>query len=202
MSMLHIPSLPARSQAVEVNVPIVQYASGKIEARKVGEENVVGYVGFYYECGIDDAFDEVMHGAGFPTIEISHPRDTGGNEIKRHWNLGTQLGVWPICAGPIASTASDWAVPPYAARTAQAGIKKVRWKDNTSSLAVRGYLFRLMRKGYVFPIQINMRKRMTDCFLDALHDHLAVCEEADALVQRADLLAAECDAATLNQWQQ
>ncbi len=70
-----------------------------------------------------------MHNAGFPTIEISHPRDKGEHEIKCHWDLGSKLGLWPICAGPIASTALDCAVPPYAARTAQAGIK-VRWKDN------------------------------------------------------------------------
>lgn len=201
MSMLHGPLLPTRTQAVEIKVPIVQYASGKLEARKLGEEDFASHVGFYSEYGIDDVFDEAMHNAGFPTIEISHPRDMGGNEIKRHWDLGTKLGMWPICAGPIASTASDSMLPPYAARTARAGIK-VRWKNNKSSLAVRGYLFRLVRKEYVFPIQVSMRSRMTDCFLDALHDHLAVCEEADDLVQRADLLAAELDETMMAQWQQ
>jgi len=201
MNTLHSSALPKRTQAVDLNVPVVQYASGKIEARKPGEEEFGSHVGFYSEYGIDDVFDEAMHNAGFAHIEISHPREKGEHEIKRHWDLGTKLGMWPICAGPIAGTASDSTLPPYAARTAQAGIK-VRWRNNKSSLAVRGYLFRLVRNGYVFPIQVSMRSRMTDCFLDALHDHLAVVEEADQLVQRADLLAAELDEATMAQLQQ
>jgi hypothetical protein len=71
-----------------------------------------------------------------------------------------------------------------------------------SSLAVRGYVFQLVRNRYVFPVQVSMRSRMTDRFLDALHDHLAVCEDADNLVRRADLLSAELDEATLAQWRQ
>jgi len=197
----HLSTLPTRTQAVEVKVPIVQYASGKSEARKQGEKDFASHVGFYSECGVDDVFDEAMQNAGFLRIDISHPREKGEHEIKRHWDLGTKLGMWPICAGPIAGTASESTLPPYAARTAQAGIK-VRWRNNKSSLAVRGYVFQLVRNGYVFPIQVSMRSRMTDCFLDALHDHLVVCEDADDLVQRAELLAAELDEATMTQWRQ
>lgn len=201
MNTLHGSALPTRTQAVEIDVPVVQYASGKTEARKPGDDDFSSYIGFYSEHGLDDGFDETMHTAGFPSIDISHPREQGATEIKRHWDLGTKLGMWPICAGPIAGTASDSTLPPYAARTAQAGIK-VRWRNNKSSLAVRGYVFQLVRHGYVFPIQVSMRSRMTDCFLDALHDHLAVCEDADDLVNRADLLATELDEATLAHLQQ
>lgn len=92
-------------------------------------------------------------------------------------------------------------MPPYAERTANAGLG-LRWEHNTSKLAVRGYVYQLVRKGYVFPVQLTIRSCMTDRLLDALHDHLAVCEHADTLVNKEDVLARDLDQETLEHMRQ
>jgi hypothetical protein len=201
MSTLHLPALPTRTQPAEFDVPIIQYASGRIEARTPGTPRFTNHVGFHSEYGVDTAFDEAMAEAGFARIEIRHPRDGREPEIRTHWDLGEKLGVWPLCAGPAADTATKSSMPPYAERTANAGLG-LRWEHNKSKLALRGYLFQLVRKDYVFPVQLTVRSRMTDRLLDALHNHLAVCEHADHLVNKEAALARDLDEDTLAQLQQ
>lgn len=195
MNTQYFPRLPTRTQPAEFDVPIVQYASGRIEARTPGTQRFANHVGFHSECGLDDALDEAMAAVGFARIEIRHPRDGNDPEIRLHWDLGQKFGLWPLCAGPTADTATKSSMRPYAERTANAGIG-LRWENNKSKLAVRGYLFQLVRKGYVFPVQFTVRSRMTDRLLDALHDHLGVCEQADRLVNREELLARDLDEKT------
>ncbi len=201
MNTLHVSALPTRTQPAEFDVSIIQYASGRIEARPLGTQRFTNHIGFHSECGVDAAFDEAMAEAGFARIEIRHPRDGKDPETRTHWNLGEKLGMWPLCAGPAADTATKSSMPPYAERTANAGLG-LRWEHNKSKLALRGYLFQLVRKDYVFPVQLTVRSRMTDRLLDALHDHLAVCEHADRLVNKEDVLARDLDEETLAQLRQ
>ncbi len=195
--------LPTRTEVVEFNVPLIQYASGRIEARTPGQQRFIGHVGFFSEANLDADFDDAMREVGFQQIEIRHTREGQDATVRVHWDLGEKIGLWPLSAGPVATSASVSSYPPYAERTANAGIG-LRWETQPngtpkSKLALRGYLYQLVSVGYNFPIQLSVRSRMSDKLLAALQDHLAVVEEADDLVNKHELLATDVDAQTLEQ---
>lgn len=164
----------------------IQWANGKNEGREtIGQGRFVSHVGWYSEVGKDGEFDSWCEAQAVPQLEIRHPRQGAAAEVKRHWNLGETVRLFPITAGPVAPTvATSLSVRNHAA-TVEAGIG-IRWAREAgarSKLGVRGYL---TLGGQVFtrPVQISVRSRMTDELLAALVDHVRVCEVADRLVDR------------------
>jgi len=200
--MKHVASLsqvPVRTPMME-NTPTIQYASGRVEGRMSSDQPWSNLVGFYAEVGIDDLFDEAMEEAGFPHMHIRHYKEDDAPTVCSNWYLGVKLGMWPLSGNPVASTASASSFPPYAQRTADAGIA-LRWEtkrngQRQSKLAIRGYVYQLVRVGYVVPIQLSVSSRMSDKLLAAMQDHLAVCEHADELIKKRDWLAQEIDPQT------
>jgi len=170
---------------VAQDAPTLQWANGKTLYRSTpGAGRFVPMVGFYIEVGRDEELDRALREeAGAPTIEIKHQRQ-GGAEIVRHWFLGETVRLYPITSGPIAPTVAASLAGRMAQRTQEAGIG-LRWgQGERSKMAVRGYLNVLARVGYVRPVQLSVRSKMTDVLLSALLDHGRVCEAADDLVDR------------------
>ena len=172
----------------------IQWANGKNEARLTpGQGRFVSHVGFYAEVGKDYEFDAAMEAAAISQMEIRHPRPGGPAQVVRHWNLGEQVRLFPITSGPVAPTVAASLSQRNIAATVEAGIG-IRWgraEGERSKLAIRGYLF-LAGAGegaqaqlYERPVQISVRSRMTDELLEALIDHVRICEVADSLIDRS-----------------
>jgi len=165
----------------------VQWANGKNEGRLTpGQGRFVSHVGFYAEVGKDHEFDAAMEAAGISPMEIRHPRPGGPAQIVKHWNLGEQIRLFPITSGPVAPTVAGSLSQRNVAATVEAGIG-IRWgraEGERSKLGIRGYL-QVGGAVYPRPVQISVRSRMTDELLEALIDHVRVCEQADTLVDRA-----------------
>lgn len=169
---------------VVVSAAVVQWANGRTMFREAGGAGRFGpLVGFHTEVGKDGELDELARELAFPTIEIRHQgTGQGGGGIKRHWFLGETLRLYPVTAGPTASTVGGLIAAGDA--TAEAGIG-VRWPDGEKSrLAVRGYLDSLIRADYRHPVQLSVRSLMTEHLLATLVDHVRVCEAADGLIDR------------------
>lgn len=195
--LTQLQHVPTRTDMME-KTPTIQYASGRVKARMVPNQPFTNHIGFYAEVGTDDLFDEAMEDAGFGQIDIRHQKEGEAPTVCRSWHLGVKLGIWPLSANPAASTASASSFSPYAERTANAGIA-LRWEtkrngQRQSKLAIRGYVYQLVRIGHVVPIQLSVSSRMSDKLLAAMQDHLAVCEQADELVRKRDWVAQEVDA--------
>jgi hypothetical protein len=165
----------------------VQWANGKNEGRLTpGQGRFVSHVGFYAEVGKDHEFDAAMEAAGISQMEIRHPRQGGPAQVVKHWNLGEQIRLFPITSGPVAPTVAGSLSQRNIAATVEAGIG-IRWgraEGERSKLGIRGYL-QVGGTLYPRPVQISVRSRMTDELLEALIDHVRVCEQADNLVDRA-----------------
>jgi hypothetical protein len=163
----------------------LQYANGKSNARSTpGSGRFMPFVGFHTEVGKDADFDAAMQAAKIAQVEIKHQRP-GGAEIVRHWNFGEQVRFYPITSGPVAPTVAGSLSDRNAQATADAGIG-VRWgSGERSRMALRGYLDILVRAGYIRLMQLSVKSRMTDIFLEALLDHGRVCEAADHLIDRS-----------------
>jgi hypothetical protein len=174
-----------RVRMVQDAMPI-QWANGKNEGRLTpGAGRFVSHVGFYAEVGKDHEFDSAMEAAGISQMEIRHPRQGGPAQVVTHWNLGEQIRLFPVTSGPVAPTVAASLSTRNIAATVEAGIG-IRWSREPgarSKLGIRGYL-QIGSTVYPRLVQISVRSRMTDELLDALVDHVRVCEQADNLVDR------------------
>lgn len=178
-----------RNQVRQITeAPTIQWANGKSEIRSTpGLGRFAGGIATWHtEVGRDGEFDAWLSAAGVTQIEIRHPRPGGQAEIKRHWDLGETLRLFPLTSGPVAPTVAQSLAPRAHAATVEAGIG-IRWgraAGERSKLAIRGYL---QRGSQVWGrlVQISVRSRMTDELLAALIDHTRVCELADTLIDRA-----------------
>lgn len=168
--------------AVTVDAVSLQWANGKTQARMVNSTARFGpFVGFHIEIGKDEDLDRRLQAMRTAQIEIKHQRD--GGTIVHHWSLGEAIRFYPVTSGPPADTIAGCLR--NTAASAANGIG-VRWPDGErSKLAVRGYVDALIAAGYVQPVQLAVRSRMTDVLLACLLDHGRVCEAADGLVDRA-----------------
>ncbi len=166
-------------------VPVLQWANGKPVAKGAGMARFNPLIGFHSEIGKNADFDERMIGAGTARTTIRHQRDGGSAEVA-HWYFGETLALFPVTSGPPVPTMA--ALVKHAAHTANAGIG-ARWGQGVpSNLAVRCILA-LPGAGGELPepviVQLAMRSRSTDVLLAALLAHVAHCEAADALIDRA-----------------
>lgn len=178
----------------EEDVPILQWANGKNEARAAGNGGTSGRfaptIGWYTERGRFGEFDEFAERHRVPRIEMRHPRQGGGAQIVPHWFLGETVRFYPVTRGPVAATVAASVSPRFLAETIAAGIG-VRWgrgAGERSRLAVRGFVALADTVGWViYPrlVQVSVRSIMTDRLLAALIDHVRVCAIADGLVDRA-----------------
>lgn len=161
---------------------VLQWANGKPVARFVGDDGrFTPIVGWHIEVGRDDDLDRAMHGATTPRIEIKHQRP-GGSEIVEHWYLGESVRIYPVTNGPRYRSIA--ALVRRAEESADDGIG-VRWRDGErSQMAVRCYVEPLVKAGYLETVQLGVRSRMTDVLLEALLEHIRVCEVADGLIDR------------------
>jgi hypothetical protein len=168
--------------AVTVDAVTLQWANGKTVARSTPADGRFSpLVGFHIEAGKDEELDKRLHTMGFTRIEIKHQR-SGGSEIKVHWFIGETLRLFPVTSGPPAPTVAGCIQ--RSGETGQAGLG-ARWPDGErSQLAVRGYVDELINAGYLQPVQLTTKSRMTDVLLGCLIDHVRVCEAADGLIDR------------------
>lgn len=171
--------IPRNTPRQLTDAPIVQWASGRTEARMAGAARFTGHVGFHVEAGKDDAFDRLAHAAGVPRMEIRHQREGAAAVIASHWSLGELLSFWPLTAGPPYASLSGLLRSP---ETAAAGIGAIWPAGGRSKLALRGYI---SLGDAVALVQLAVRSTMTDHLLAALLDHVRVCEIADTLADRA-----------------
>lgn len=175
------PSIPRRAAPVdELHLPVIQWASGHTDARTTASR-FGPLVGSHSEVGRDAALDEAATAAGTPQMDIRHPRAGGPGEIKRHWAFGESLLFFPLTAGPPARTISA-CIRQHALATAESGIGLAWPVGSKSRMAVRGYL--LLAHTPV-AVQLAVRSTMTSALLAALLQHLADCETADTLIDRA-----------------
>src|SRR5919108_1509162 len=130
-------SIPRNTPQSVQDVPILQWASGRTEARSASGGRFAGHVGFHIEAGKDDELDRALHAASIPRIEIRHPRSGAPSEIKPHWSFGDSLRLYPITAGPPATTISACL---RSAATAEAGLGLAWPQGEKSRMAVRGLL--------------------------------------------------------------
>lgn len=171
--------IPRNTPQSVQDAPIVQWASGRTEARPAGHSRYSGLVGFHSEVGKDAAFDAACQAAGVAQVTIRHPREGGPAVEVLHWSFGETLAVYPLTAGP-----------PYrslvaclkSARTAEAGLGLVWPQGERSRLAVRCYI---LVGDAPHLVQLSVRSTMTDHLLAALIAHVRACEAADALIDRA-----------------
>lgn len=191
--MTMFPDLPDLVVPVDFEVPTVQYNNGHTAIKRDGDQGfMTGVPGFYSQVGIHQEFDEAMHDAGYKKMLASHQREGKAPDVKQHWDLGRQIGAWWLCAGPTANTATRMAHPLFADKTADAGIA-LQWKNNVSQMWIRGYLYKLVKVDYIYPVQLTVSSRMTDRLVYALEDHVGVCEHATRLLDREALLLADLD---------
>lgn len=174
------PPIPRNTPQAVQDCPILQWANGRTEARPVGVGRFAGFVGFHSEVGKDEAFDRVCHAAGAARMEIRHQRESGQPAIVQHWSFGEQIVLYPITAGPPATTISGCLRA--AAATAEAGLG-LAWPEGARSrLAIRALL--LVGDTPVL-IQLSARSTTTDRLLAALLDHYRACAAADSLIDRS-----------------
>jgi hypothetical protein len=171
-------SIPRNTPQRVQDCPILQWASGRTEAKLPGQSRFMGFVGFHSEIGADSALDAASIAAGTPKITIRHTREGDSPALVDHWSFGEQLAFYPVTAGPPYTTISACLKSP---RTAEAGIGLTWPQGGRSRMAVRGYL--LLGTQPVL-VQLSVKSTMTDCLLAALLDHMRVVAAADDLVDR------------------
>lgn len=171
--------IPRNSVHTALDVPALQYASGKTEARPLASGRFQGHVGFHSECGKDEIFDGWCVAAGITKIEIRHPRDTGAPVIVPHWDFGPSVRFFPITSGPAYNSVAALC---RARDTAESGIGAAWPQGERSRLAVRGFL--MFGSAYTL-VQLGVKSKMTEYLLAALIDHLRACEAADNAIDRA-----------------
>jgi hypothetical protein len=159
--------------------PILQYSSGHTEARFEGLSRFQGFVGFHMEANKDSALDAALKAAGVLQITIRHPRSGAPPAIVPHWSFGESIRIYPITAGPPATTIGGCL---RTNATAEAGIGLSWPAGERSKLAVRGLI---MVGDAPVLVQLSVKSTMTDHLLAALLDHYRVCEAADKLIKRA-----------------
>lgn len=174
-----LPMMPRNTVQTAIEVPALQWANGRTEARPLGTGRFIGHVGFHSECGRDDDFDAWCIDSGVTKIEIRHPRDTGAPAIVAHWDFGSAIRFFPITSGPAYASVQALI---KARDTAQSGIGAAWPQGERSRLAVRGFL--MIGRAYTL-VQLGVRSKMTEHLLAALIDHTRACEAADGLVDRA-----------------
>lgn len=165
-------------QAPAPDCPIVQFASGHVNARSAAGGRFNKLVGFYSEFGKCLDFDDHARAAGVAPIEIRH---AGGNVVT-HWSLGEQLWFYPLTAGPPATTIAACLSSRFKSATAEAGIGLAWPAGEKSRMAVRGYL---NLAGAAVLVQLSVSSTMTGHLLTALCDHIRVCVAADQLLADA-----------------
>lgn len=177
-------TIPRNHPREETGLAVVQYANGKTLARaEANEGRFAPLVGFHVQVGRDADLDKAMRAANIARIEVRHQRP-GGGEIVPHWFLGETIWVFPVTSGPVATSVAASLRVRNKLRTIEAGIG-LRWGvGEPSRMAIRAYLDVLVGVGYVRPIQLSVRSRMTDVLLRALIDHERVCVIADSVINR------------------
>src|SRR5262245_35759754 len=98
--------IPRNTPQTVQDVPILQWASGRTEARPITGGRFAGFVGFHSEAGKDADLDAACSVAGVAQMHLRHPRPSGTPAIVTHWAFGEQLRFHPITAGPPATTIS------------------------------------------------------------------------------------------------
>ena len=166
----NIPQAPAPDCAV------LQYASGLTRARPEGTGAFQSYTGFHAQIGRDAALDVACTTNHMPRGQIRHM----GGSVVDDWLFGELVRIYPLTAGPPATTISACRSPRFRQATADAGIG-LAWPDGGKSrMAGRGYL----ELGHALVmLQLSVTSTMTSYLLAALLDHTRICEAADALVQ-------------------
>lgn len=177
-------SIPRNTPTHIQECPILQYASGHTQARALNimGARFTGLIGFHSEIGCDAELDAVMTEAKVGQIEIRHSREGGSPAVVRHWWIGEKIDVFPITAGPVATTIGGCLVGGHAQRTAEAGIGLSWPTGGKSRMAVRGLL--TLPNGTFVLVQLAVRSTMTGHLLTALLDHERVCVAADGLIDR------------------
>jgi hypothetical protein len=173
-------SIPRNTPQAVQDCPVLQWASGRTEARPISGGRFQGFVGFHVERGKDQALDATCEAASVAQMELRHPRPSGTPVVVTHWAFGEQLRFYPITAGPPATTISGCLR--LADATAASGLGLAWPAGEKSRLAVRGFI--LVGETPIL-VQLSVRSTMTTYLLSALVDHYRVCDTADSIIDRA-----------------
>lgn len=180
--MEHRNAIPVDVQGL----PVIQWANSKTS--KINEATGVPetLTGFHSEYGRDDVFDAACEALGVQKIFVLH---RGKSETTPHWFLGANIQVFPLTAGPTATSFSGLLKAREA--TAAAGIGAAWPNGEKSRMAVRGYIAftggdgkRVLitdDTGAPMLLQVGVRSLMCEEFLAALVAHMYACQAADGL---------------------
>lgn len=179
-----------------VSAPAVQYFKGskQTEWRQAGlkhfeQSALAGFAAEADRYGED--FDAACEAAGMSQIVVLHSFNQSPTE-KTYWWFGEDLMLYPITNGPPVNTIGG--LLKRHEETIQAAIA-VRWprevtgedgetKQGVSSIYVRCYEEMLLNQGYDKPVQVGIRGPMSTSFLNALLDHVRICEVADEMKRK------------------
>jgi hypothetical protein len=191
--------LPRRNTVSTVeSAPKIQYFKGSAlqEWRQKGTEDwqnkLAGFAAEVERYG--DEFDAVCEQAGMTQVEVNHTFGRAKPQVVTYWWFGDTIDFFPLTLGP--TSANIFGLLKHIEDTIEAGIgarwpEEVTYKRNgheetrrgTSSVALQGYEKLLLEHGYAMPVQVGMTGPLTEDFINALLDHVRVCQIADQMKQ-------------------
>ncbi len=163
-------------------MPRIAYHMGLTEVLD-GKRYVKSFAGFVVEAGNPDV-DAILEGT--PKATLRHPRSDAKSpyEIKEYWNLGPDIGVFPIFSGMAGTTIYD--LVKHQAEQANMGIA-VTWPrrtDGTKSKSSVSLLVFYPGPHGLLLAELSAKGLMSEYMIDALLTHLDVCEALDNIINR------------------
>jgi len=155
------------------SAPLLVWHSGSSKADQTGKGRFTSYLGWAIEAGKDPILDRACVDAGYKQMKMQH---FGGDESEQ-WNIGEELRLFPLTAGPCVKSALQYNRGDTLRRLADAGLVAA-WpatdydgRKGRSSIAFRGIVPALWNAGYTGLVQVGAKGMVTDSLLQALADH-------------------------------
>jgi len=155
------------------SAPLLVWHSGSSKADQTGKGRFSSYLGWAIEAGKDPILDRACVDAGYKQMRMQH---FGGDESEQ-WNIGEELRIFPLTAGPCVKSALQYNRGDTLRRLADVGLVAA-WpatdydgRKGRSSIAFRGIVPALWAAGYTGLVQVGAKGMVTDSLLQALADH-------------------------------
>src|SRR5438094_542194 len=94
-----VSDLPVVNRPPLGALPKLRFSSGYETGRSSARDPWKKFVGWTTQCGVDVELDQGLEEAGFGRMEIKHAQET-----EQAWELGMQLEIYPLVAGPTRTT--------------------------------------------------------------------------------------------------
>jgi len=155
------------------SAPLIVWHNGSSKADQTGKGRFTSYLGWATEAGKHPILDRACAEAGYKQMVMQH---FGGAESEQ-WNIGEELRLYPLTAGPCVKSATQYNRGDTPRRLADAGLLAA-WpktdydgRPGRSSIAFRGIAPALWNAGYTGLVQVGAKGMVTDSLLQALADH-------------------------------